>query len=140
MDIRSFREQQNLTRKAFVMRVRPHLKQFTLNENLLERIETGAVRNRDREADLVAAVKAAFPAEIVPQQAVAPRRRLTEHKLLRAGAVALFVLGVFAIVVLYVVFEDHPLVAKAVRALGLLATVVSIVGFVLTLPRKGAGS
>ena len=135
MNIQKFREGQNVTRSIFISRVRPHLVKFTLNESLLERIENGTLTNEERLEDVVQAISKAYPsAGELP--VTAQKQKWTQRRSIRRFALALFIIGVLCVGGLYIVFEEHPYVAKAVRAMGLLATLVSIVGFVLTIPKN----
>lgn len=137
-EIEEYRQKQKLDRRQFVKKVKPFLEGYSLDEQMLKRIESGAVSNADRVDDVVQAIYKAFPrVETKIVEKTLPFWR--NKRLIRLAIIAFVLVLTVLTTILFVVFQEHPWIKNFMYGIGVftaLATAAGLLAAILFREKK----
>lgn len=126
-EIEHYRLQKKLDRRQFVKMVKPFLECYSLDEQMLKRIETGGISNADRVNDVVQAIHKAFPqseARIIEKGVAIWRNK----RVIRLGTIAVVLTLTVLTTVLFVIFQDHPWIQNIMLGIGIFTALATAAG------------
>jgi len=131
MDIKQFRKKTGLDQRTFIRRLTPYLKGFSLDEFMLNRIESGKSFQEDRLNAIYLAIQRAFPeySEFGTPPDLTPKKWWA-FKVSGLFFGSLF-LGIFLIglAIIYLLFPENIYLKNFERFLTAIGTSVAVVGF-----------
>lgn len=131
MDLKSFRIENGFSQSYMVRKLTPHLNQFGLDVEFLDRFEKGEV-HEDRHSAILNAAEKAFPNFRPTRSETTSIKRSSIKKrrcMLIVSSVLFFVISGFA----FFVFRDHHIVEDISTYIGMLAALAGILGFLFFL-------
>lgn len=130
MDLEKFRVSNGFEKHEFVRRLQPHIKGFTVTEQILSGLEDGTIHNPDRMRSIEIAVRKAFP-EVAISKEKLNRWRLKISKKWTLLLLVIFITAFSLVSVIF--FKDHRFFVGFEKFLGVFGAIAGVVGFIVGL-------
>ncbi len=122
---------QGLSKQEFVSCVQPFIRNFHLDVRILEKIENGSIKNKERLRELQKAATKAF--DLPPEASAVVRRRLKIGIPWKWLVIASIFIAIIAFAAAFMLIESEKTLDRIERLLEVFATVATIVTFLIGL-------